>query len=481
LGKLGVALVIAGPATAADESGTARPIPDPELAAAVDRRFSRDPDVPFDAIDVSAANGIVSLSGTVPHLWARDRAVQVARQTRGVRGLIDRLKVRLSGRTDQEIQDAARAALRAEPAVAAAALKVRVADGVVTLTGTTRSGAEQFLAGEVLRGVAGVRDVVNQIIVRPVGKRTDEDLAADIRARLRFDRRVDAGQIDVRVKNGEVTLSGTVGSAAERWQAYSDAWVTGVTGVDHAELEVERWWDRAALRGREEVSPADSEVQVAIREALRQDPRVQAHEVSVSVIHGVATLTGVVESFPVKWAAADDARNTVGVNRVRDYLKVRGTPKGDDAMIVRAVQAALAADPAFEAGDVGVRCFLGRVYLMGRVDSRYQVERATDLARRVPGVVDVKNLLLTNLVRSPGVYQRPPSIADAELNEEIVDELRWSPRVDAARVYVHVRDGVAILTGTVTSEGEREAAERAAWQGGARQVVNELTVGRRGR
>ena len=71
-------------------------------------------------------------------------------------------------------------------------------------------------------------------------KRSDEDIRADIHRALMFDTWVNAGKIDVDIKNGVVTLTGTVGSIVEKRAAGDDAWdVPGVLDVNN-ELIVKR-------------------------------------------------------------------------------------------------------------------------------------------------------------------------------------------------------------------------------------------------
>ena len=66
----------------------------------------------------------------------------------------------------------------------------------------------------------------------------------------------------------------------------------------------------------------------------------------------------------------------------------------DDIAISTKVKAALAGDPDVKAIDVQVETYKGTVQLSGFVDSPDNVRRATDLARRVDGVRDVKNALI---------------------------------------------------------------------------------------
>jgi osmotically-inducible protein OsmY len=75
-------------------------------------------------------------------------------------------------------------------------------------------------------------------------------------------------------------------------------------------------------------------------------------------------------------------------------------------------------------------------------------------------------------------FERPKQATadDAAIEAEIRRELTWSPFVDGDDVRVTVRDGVAILDGTVDSPEERAAATENAYEGGAVRVVNRLNA-----
>ena len=51
---------------------------------------------------------------------------------------------------------------------------------------------------------------------------------------------------------------------------------------------------------------------------------------------------------------------------------------------------------------------------------------------------------------------------DAQIQTDVLAELKWEPRVAPNEVGVSVKDGVVTLTGWVDSYGKRWAAEEAA-------------------
>jgi len=66
---------------------------------------------------------------------------------------------------------------------------------------------------------------------------------------------------------------------------------------------------------------------------------------------------------------------------------------------------------------------------------------------------------------------------DAELQQDVMNELQWEPSIEAAEIVVSVRDGVVTLSGYVDSYGKKLAAERAAARVfGVRAVAETIQV-----
>jgi hyperosmotically inducible protein len=95
--------------------------------------------------------------------------------------------------------------------------------GVVTLTGTTGSDADKAQAESIAKSIAGSQVVANEISVRPandnsMAKKVDSDLDSAIDKNLHavlVKKRIEHA-VKYDVKNGVVTLSGTVNSQSER-------------------------------------------------------------------------------------------------------------------------------------------------------------------------------------------------------------------------------------------------------------------------
>jgi osmotically-inducible protein OsmY len=470
----------------ADEQ--AMPPTNAEITTAVQDAMTFDSSVPSHAITVRNDNGHITLMGTVDNLRVRDRAVRITQAVKGVEGVIDRMSVRPSDRSDREIREEVNNALLYDPAADSYEVDPVVVDGEVTLNGTVNSWQERQLAIEVAKGVRGVRDVRAMVTINHPDDRPDAEIRPEIEGVLERDVLVDASRITVEVDDGRVTLTGAAGSVAEVERAKADSWVTGVTAVDADGLKVESWHETPERRSPP-VLRTDAEIKEAIEDAFLYDPRVYSFNPEVSVSGGVVTLSGTVDNLKAKQAAERDARNTVGVWRVKNYLTVRPSVAVSDMKITQQIETAMVFNPLVDSQDVSVTSQNGLVTLTGKVDSFVEKSEAEDVAMRTNGVVavtnalDVANQSLTSYMWDYLPFYSPapdmtswPYRSDAEITDEIKDELFWSPFVDSDEVQVSVQNGVATLEGTVDSWFEFRSARENAVEGGALSVINNLDV-----
>ncbi len=483
----------------AEELQAAMPAPeitDDQITAAVNTALMVDPGVSSYLVDVKSTGGIVHLSGIVNNILARERALAVSETVKGVRSVINEIEVRTAERTDVDILRNVEDALLLDPAADAYEIDVAVDDGTVLLSGTVDSWQEKQLAGTVAKGVAGVTALQNAIEINWTAGRLDHEIEKEIEAALKWDVLVDRAMIDVTVEDGQVTLSGAVGSAAEARRAGQDAWVAGVESVDRSGLDIEHWSRSEGFREKTYVDVSDENIELAILDAYLYDPRVNMFEVDVTVEDGTVTLEGTVNNLKAKRAASQDARNTTGVWQVENRLLVRVPDMPADRRIADSLKTALLRDPLVDRFDITVSVINGEAYLRGTVDTYFEKLRAQTVAEGIPGVIEVNNIIDVNnefnpLTHDPyidhgwdfgdtGWYLYPRNIttrlSDWEILERIRDELWWSPFVDEDQVTVSVNNGEATLSGTVETWSERAAAEKNAYDGGAVSVDNDLTV-----
>lgn len=211
-----------------------RPGDDLQLQQRVLDELVFDPSVDAAHIGVAAQNGVVTLSGHVGSVAEKFAAERAARRVKGVKAIAQELAVHLppdKKTADDEIAQRAVKMLDWDVLVPPGTIAVEVEHGVITLSGTVEWGYQRDEAERDLRRLGGVNGVINLIEVRP---RVD---AADIQTRLRaaFERNaeLEAGGINVTVRDNRVILSGKVKSWIEREEAERVAWsVPGVTAVE---------------------------------------------------------------------------------------------------------------------------------------------------------------------------------------------------------------------------------------------------------
>ena len=259
-------------------NATAAPVmTDLTIRDAVEDELLFDQAVESHGVTVQCRDGIVILKGQVRNLLAKERAAEIGKTVKGVRSVVNQLEIwPKSLKNDQALHEDIKDALLLDPVTESYKIDVDVKNHEVTLKGTVDSWREKDLAEKEAKGVFGTESVKNAITVVYAVDRKDTDIKADIEQTLRWDTLVDDALIDVKVKDGAVTLTGIVGSAAEKTQAYKDAWVAGIKEIDTTGLRVERWARDADLRKTKYTVKSDEKIRQAVEKALFYDPRVLA-------------------------------------------------------------------------------------------------------------------------------------------------------------------------------------------------------------
>jgi len=147
---------------------------DAGITGAIKTKLAADNRVRASEINVDTAIGVVTLTGNVDGQEAKDRALQLARETSGVREVKDMISVRVGSATgdapdpdrtlgvridDAGITRRVKERLLDDPVVKGLQIDVDTRDGVVFLTGSVPSEIERKQAIQLAKTTEGVKGV----------------------------------------------------------------------------------------------------------------------------------------------------------------------------------------------------------------------------------------------------------------------------------------------------------------------------------
>lgn len=361
-------------------------------------------------------------------------------------------------------------------------------------------------------------------------QRDDSWIETSVQAKYYGDDAVRGRNISVDANGGAVTLRGTVETEAAKQQAVSLAKsVEGVTSVnDELRVATETTADAGpAARGTDPVGTAGSDnerspgwITTKIQAQYFVNPEIKPWNIDVTTnSDGVVLLEGAVEEEKDKTEAVRIARETEGVTRVDDRLRLQraegrtdAAREGDkpaagagagvdapDAWVTAKIQAKYFTDDDVKGRNINVDTNDGVVTLNGTVENEAQRRQAVTLARTTDGVRDVTDRLTieasaerdrtakaTGAARSGmqgAERQAERATADIErpdawVTTKVQAKYFLDADVKGHEINVDTRNGVVTLKGSVENAQQKQEAEQIARDTeGVKRVVNQLTVG----
>lgn len=205
-------------------------------------------------------------------------------------------------------------------------VKVNSKDGAVTLSGTVNENFHIGLAGETVRNLPDVRSVDNRLELKagyPLEK-SNERLAMDIKAALRFHRNVNAANTEVYVEEGIVTLRGQAANEAQKelTAEYADI-DSSVRGIRN-EMTVGPVGTEPKQTIQEIID--DASITAQVKMALLAHRSTSGYDVNVETTNGVVALNGIAENAAQKDLIAKLVSDIYGVNSVINKMTVKTTP-----------------------------------------------------------------------------------------------------------------------------------------------------------
>jgi osmotically-inducible protein OsmY len=214
--------------------------------------------------------------------------------------------------------------------------------------------------------------------------KTNAELQKDVQDAIKWEPLLNAAEIGVAVKDGVVTLTGSVDSYPKKSEAEDAAKnVAGVKAVvEKIEIKFTGPWAKKD----------DNEIAIEAVNALKWNWQVPKDKIKVKVEKGWVTLDGELEWNYQKEAAQKAVKNILGVLGVSNIITINS--EAQDLVEEKDIESAMRRNWAIGNQAILVKVTGHKVTLSGKVNSWYQKDEAARIAWNAPGVWSVDNELV---------------------------------------------------------------------------------------
>jgi hyperosmotically inducible periplasmic protein len=203
---------------------------DGDIKKNIENQLIWDSRVDETGIRVKVEKGKVVLTGKVPSFIARLASEDDAWSVPGVISVENNIIIEIPSTgaipDDKEIHERVTSILEWNKSIDTSNIEVIVSRGWVTLQGSIETYWKKIRVHELAGSVYGVIGITNNLAIVPTKKVSDIIIAETIVSALERNTMTDSGTISVEVKDGSVTLTGTVTSLAEAKAAREIAFYT---------------------------------------------------------------------------------------------------------------------------------------------------------------------------------------------------------------------------------------------------------------
>jgi osmotically-inducible protein OsmY len=194
-----------------------------ELEQKIKDQWLWDPRIEESNINVKVNEDSVIISGSVPSHPQKIYAEADAKEVGNIPTVINDIAVEFSPEfktpSDKKIKEGLEKIFQVNSCLDASNISISVKEGIVNLKGSVKTYWEKEMVTELASEIPGIISIENKLTVKPVEPLSDKEIKKEIEAALERAIRVNKDKIKIEVKNGVVSLTGTVSSMT----AYSAA------------------------------------------------------------------------------------------------------------------------------------------------------------------------------------------------------------------------------------------------------------------
>lgn len=212
--------------------------------------------------------------------------------------------------------------------------------------------------------------------------KSDASLRDDIIEELNWEPSVDSSKIGVAVKDGIITLSGTVPSFIEKMDA--EKAVKRVDGVRAVVQNIDVKLKSSSIRTDAEIA------EVAIKN-LKWNTNVPEENIFLKVENGWITLEGEVLWNYQKEAAKSAVKGLIGVKGVNNFIKVKSKIQPEN--LTQKIKNSFLRNASIDADNVKVEVIGNKAILKGTVQSWAEKRQAEKAVWSAPGIFEIENKL----------------------------------------------------------------------------------------
>jgi osmotically-inducible protein OsmY len=226
-------------------------------------------------------------------------------------------------------------------------------------------------------------------------------------------------------------------------------------------------------------SKVDDRIESSAKKSYVFKTYLKEDDIKIDSKNGVVALTGTVSEESHKSLAQETVAGLPGVKSVDNKLEVKGEHPAEmsDAWLSAKVKTTLLFHRSVSGFKTGVNVKDGIVTLEGEATSQAQKDLATEYAKDVEGVKDVKNEMTVSKTEKKAARTAGDKIDDASITAQVKMALLFHRSTSALKTKVETKNGVVTLSGKAANTAEKDLASKIVDDvHGVKSVNNRMTT-----